>query len=1656
MSDQAQGKQQPNPNPFITQFNDPKFSAMSFDDQQNERASLFLSRMKGTPAWESAPDDQKVRVLKQARDMFPPSFTDIKYEGLRQSLERPDNQGAKFLYTTDTQMGMTGLATRGVVNTARAFSNTLSNIESRVGQFFGAKPQGPQQDDETTLLVRAIGGDKDGVKLAQYLQKKYERPFLPNLPLVGGQTPTQLLGSALGFGTDLLTMSGPAKLGEEALVGATKGLPVVGQTLAKLFGRAAISGTAGVVRGELAGAANTLSPNKAPIEGAVDTSHGIAATVKSVGDLWGMWAAQDLAFGMLGQGAAEGLSRVGKTYIRAVTGRGGAALPHEAMFEKTTGGEYTPVAQDLQRRFLAGNLTPEVRSQLGPAARDYAQSYAETLDYSLQDPKALLDNPIAAWRVANQHMMSGKNTPLGIATVEDGVGTWRLRSGLAKGGAVLGEHLSFPEAEMVTNGKWQEAIDTARDNYSKWNAKYEKTGGKEDLRQMQSSQLRMNALQDAFPHDRAIRDSLTIIEGNLNRLAPEGAAKLPSKGAMLSYGEVGDLQGLNMKVAKTNISLSDKELSDVGKRGSLINSDSPTRFAPAPAGDYNAAIVYSRAASESVYQVSLARAQEYIRSGAKASPEQLAQWKLRDDGFDAIQHSDGSVTALYPRQQVKHVSDFVNKSSREYTSPELKPMAPRPEAEQLSRLLAKARAVHGEDIKPPATIKSWSGALKDQNGETTLWYNDSKGGTHALSEPNTIESVYKSPSMLGGETDKFNWLTEASNREANTRIAKLPDGQYQLHMYGMDQVITGDLNTVTDVFLTRATTTAHLRASLDAEGMDLKKEGDQYSIIGRDGTVLGTGSSLSEVMVNSKYRPKLIDGRFGPANVEVLPDGSRFEYSPQGIRGSLSDVYKYANQFMDVSAEEGKSAVGRTDSGGISLGHDGAYTVEIPSWGIREKFDSSKEAHDYLNGKYKEYDNIQRLANERGFTFDYDAKRGFVLSNASGTFQARTIDDVGKVLARVPDPRWAPGGQFNSGTTFKASADAIKLASDTAPSYGKYWDRSDVGKAVSRARTWVSDILMPARASIARAEHVYGLKGLSQTFSKAGESLKTAANQSFLDAQKVLSISRMYDFNGQDTVIVDKVMQALGQEDRETVLEDFGIKEGSAKRGAILDAAERLRTEFYNKVYTRSGQDPDIFLKDYARKVSEYKQREPERYKEMEMQGPAGMRSLITTLYGGRVPDGLGFQALHERVADMDGILKEQNAFSKAILYAQKANQWTYAAENMKALAERLHGKDIPDHVQKLGEHFIDEALNAGQSDAREILRALGNEGSQASHRGLVSYLQTSAAMGTYGFRPSSALTILEHSYLLGTGYLGTEAMNRGFEISAKGGLPHLQEQFQKGVFTGRIPVLYGFGDASMGSNWLTSMFTKLGKASSYFVQNGHILGRSAVYDSASWLFDRNIKPWVDGGKLGDWDSKLHSVKGYMLDQGVVDQVESLLSKGDYAGAKHAYAQNMTDQIAFAFRPEDQGLALNSGMVAKMYGQLMVVPTHYASAMTRLSGRGSFADRIANLATFGKNTAAFYGANRLAGLSGANLLPWRVVTLRGGPLWQNMTNLTSQQPGSNQLKATEKALAALTPGIPQVVQATQVVKELQAGHPWAAFLTLNGFSVRPDLKPPKR
>ena len=141
---------------------------------------------------------------------------------------------------------------------------------------------------------------------------------------------------------------------------------------------------------------------------------------------------------------------------------------------------------------------------------------------------------------------------------------------------------------------------------------------------------------------------------------------------------------------------------------------------------------------------------------------------------------------------------------------------------------------------------------------------------------------------------------------------------------------------------------------------------------------------------------------------------------------------------------------------------------------------------------------------------------------------------------------------------------------------------------------------MPARFDFSGAEKTYGLKGLSKAFADLQDGVKTGANQTFLDIQKVQAIRRMYNLNGHEEMIVDKVMQALGPDAKEKVLEDFGIAEGDKRRPQIMDAAARLKSEFYDPMYTRTGQDPNAMLVDYASKHHEYKQRNPYQYQDME------------------------------------------------------------------------------------------------------------------------------------------------------------------------------------------------------------------------------------------------------------------------------------------------------------------------------------------------------------------------------------------------------------------------------------------------------------------------
>src|SRR5208337_3196861 len=112
-------------------------------------------------------------------------------------------------------------------------------------------------------------------KLAKYLQGKYEKPILQHVPLIGGATPSQFLGSALGIGEDFALMRGPIGGMEKGMGGAAEAARPVVAAAARLGQRATLSGGLGVVRGAVISGANALAgAAKAPMEGAIDFSHG--------------------------------------------------------------------------------------------------------------------------------------------------------------------------------------------------------------------------------------------------------------------------------------------------------------------------------------------------------------------------------------------------------------------------------------------------------------------------------------------------------------------------------------------------------------------------------------------------------------------------------------------------------------------------------------------------------------------------------------------------------------------------------------------------------------------------------------------------------------------------------------------------------------------------------------------------------------------------------------------------------------------------------------------------------------------------------------------------------------------------------------------------------------------------------------------------------------------------------------------------------------------------------------------------------------------------------------------------------------------------------------------------------------------------------------
>lgn len=662
-----------------------KFLSASYADQTAVR-QLFLSKL---PEYQALDADTQVKLMNTVASA-PPAYKDKSFLDEQKKLEADPMASATLRETMAYSKSITGQA-----------SNWLAIANSKLPL--------PWVKPLNNLQTKVLQGDPDAKKLSDYLAGKQGvsipmpegvRNLLGKIPVLGVVASPDLvgaLGDLIGVTADIagpnMATGGLAALGRggTAVASAVKGALVKGGAgamaqaalplAAKVATSAATSGAFGVARAAL------VDPE------AVKNAEGIAQT-------FGGWAAADAVFGGLGEVGA-----LKKAVTRASAVKEAVAGPYPGILRENAG----PRAEEMAKAKVLASTDPDFHVQ-PPAVQDMTLARENiAAKQGTPDPVARLQQQALVGPLARRGLDTSINA--------NGDGTFRVRELPDAGGEIATvqnpqrgaqpkplDAVTLTEASKEVARRYDTAIVSSDARLAK------ETGNlaaKRDLvdrllperkvlplqepprsaeaspaytaayramleakKSYASALIDRKALDDYASTDVAgIRSNINGIRETLSAGA-EDVVPMASRAA-ISEGERQMLEGSpGVKVINFTQSVKPDDLRTIGARKVFLDTDNPLRVKGGTLSESNAVGVYSHPMDEGTF-ARLQQAAQVIkqRTGAAVDPLDLAHTYAIQAGADAIEHADGSVSLLYPREQTKHVTDFVDPKTGRYYFP---------------------------------------------------------------------------------------------------------------------------------------------------------------------------------------------------------------------------------------------------------------------------------------------------------------------------------------------------------------------------------------------------------------------------------------------------------------------------------------------------------------------------------------------------------------------------------------------------------------------------------------------------------------------------------------------------------------------------------------------------------------------------------------------------------------------------------------------------------------------------------------------------------------------------------------------------------------------------------------------------------------------------
>lgn len=478
--------------------------------------------------------------------------------------------------------------------------------------------------------------------------------------------------------------------------------------------------------------------------------------------------------------------------------------------------------------------------------------------------------------------------------------------------------------------------------------------------------------------------------------------------------------------------------------------------------------------------------------------------------------------------------------------------------------------------------------------------------------------------------------------------------------------------------------------------------------------------------------------------------------------------------------------------------------------------------------------------------------------------------------------------------------------------------------------------------------------------------------------------------------------------------------------GAEIAAAKQLDS-FYSRV--AKDQDIDQSLNGYLnhfRAYTELPESTPAKLKEQVLRGAIkDSPALASELLRSGELNVYELDPIKAAVQYVNSVTNNRHfngvwndAYNNAVESLNRVPKGRKAAS--RVVEEYLYGlKGVPEAADKLGQQAFDQFMEAMGSDLRPDIR-----------NDITSTFLAAGSGAFLGFRPAQGVRDFAQFSKLYFSRFGASRWNNGLKLAferGQDGRMKLQSLAEDGVIPGLsvLPFLsereLATGLAEVRGKVKDAIFAASQKGLELSGQhNAYALAHAIAYLDTRDLANRTLSDLVRGKIDKETAYKKLSMNSY--DIPVAEGFDKLVTEGKISEATEYLAQSTGAETAFVFGLQNHpyGWGTVTGRIAGMFGTWSVWDR---TALMRLAGRGTAAERAAAMARFAMAETSTGLAGRVLGL---NMRSWYMIPgmlFFGGPAFeyaQQLEDLAGLR-GRQRQDLAKKQLTTFQDGKPPII-----------------------------------